>query len=248
MVSCAIIAPGVSPVIYNFGMKVSVVVPVYNEESTLEIIHRRIWSTGIPEEIIYVNDGSSDRTPAILDRFASNNLVKVIHLPKNRGKGNALCKGIEAASGDVIILQDADLEYNPDEYEQLVAPFTHPSVHIVYGVRFRDRSQQAFYLPHYIANRLLTGMTNILFGSHLNDMETGYKVFRRCIFADLHIQAKRFEFEPEFTGKVILQGYTIHEVPISFNPRKYKQGKKIRFSDAIIAIWTLMHTRFSPQR
>ena len=226
-------------------MKISVVVPVYNEESTLSAIHIRITETGIPDEIIYVDDGSNDRTKFILDKFAANTKVKVITCKTNYGKGKALTSGVQAASGELIILQDADLEYDPAEFPHLIAPFSDQHVDIVYGARFTKGSRHAFYIPYYIANRLLTGITNLLYGSKLNDMETGYKVFRKAIFANLRIKAKRFEFEPEFTAKALLSGYAIHEVPISFNPRNYKQGKKIKFRDAITAIWILFGIRFN---
>jgi len=230
----------------NFNMKISVVVPVYNEESTLPAIHQRITKTQIPDEIIYVNDGSKNRTRSILDKFSANAIVKVITCKTNYGKGKALAYGIQAASGELIILQDADLEYDPVEYPRLIAPFSDKRINIVYGARFTKGSRHAFYLPHYIANRLLTGITNLLYGCRLNDMETGYKVFRKSIFNDLHIKALRFEFEPEFTAKALLSGHAILEVPISFNPRNYKQGKKIKFHDAITAIWTLISIRFNP--
>ena len=224
-------------------MRVSVVVPVFNEAKTIEKVHRSIQSTGIASEIIYINDGSSDESANILEQIASSSSIVVINHPVNRGKGSAIRSGVKIATGDVIILQDADLEYDPAEYPKLLAPFKKGSHNIVYGARFLQRTSQPFYLPHYLANRILTALTNILFGSHLNDMETGYKVFKRSIFFDLNITAKRFEFEPEFTAKVLRKGYQITEVPISFNPRNYEQGKKIKFKDAIQAVFTLLKIR-----
>ena len=225
-------------------MKVSVVVPVFNEEKTIETIDRKIRATGIPSEIIYVNDGSTDASAAILALLATKENTRLVSHAINKGKGSALRSGVESATGEVVILQDADLEYDPREYANLLAPFADHSVQIVFGARFMQATPHAFYLPHYLANKILTFLTNLLFGSHLNDMETGYKVFRKRIFDELNITATGFEFEPEFTAKVLLRGYHIHEVPISFNPRNYQQGKKIKFKDALKAVWTLIRIRF----
>ena len=227
-------------------MKISVVVPVYNEEETLEMIHARIEKTQIPDEIIYVNDGSTDSTKSILDALSlTSQYMKILTHDQNEGKGKALIDGIQISTGDILILQDADLEYDPAEYDKLLLPFKNNNLSIVYGARFINGAREIFYVPHYIANRILTALTNFLFGCRLNDMETGYKVFRRSIFEDLNMRAKGFEFEPEFTAKILLKGYEIKEVPISFNPRNYKQGKKIKFKDAIKAVWILIKLRFS---
>jgi glycosyltransferase involved in cell wall biosynthesis len=232
-------------VIYNTDMKLTVVVPVFNEEKTIKAIHQRICATGIPREIIYVNDGSTDSSLSILVELAGNDHVILIDQPSNRGKGSAIRAGVQSASGEIIILQDADLEYDPREYPRLLSPFADESVKVVYGARFTERKRHAFYLPHYIANRMLTMLTNFLFGSNLNDMETGYKVFRKEIFNPLSITADGFEFEPEFTAKVLRSGHRIHEVPISFNPRNYQQGKKIKLKDAVYAVWMLLKIRFA---
>ena len=220
------------------------VVPVYNEERTIRTIHQAILSTGLASEVIYVNDGSSDLTRALLEAVSDGKNIHVIHHPLNLGKGAAIRTGVEKASGDIIILQDADMEYDPHEYAKLLEPFNNSSVQVVYGARFRSRTRKAFYLPHYIANRLLTLLTNVLFGSDLNDMETGYKVFRRLIFNELSITSNGFEFEPEFTAKLLRKGYHIVEIPIGFNPRNYQQGKKIKLHDAIKAVETLIRIRF----
>lgn len=224
-------------------MRVSVVVPVFNEERTIEAIHSRIIQTGIPDEIIFVNDGSTDKSADILEKLTAQCTMKVIHHPENNGKGFAIRTGVQAATGDVVILQDADLEYDPAEYERLLAPFRSSTVKVVYGARFTKRTPRAFYLPHYLANRILTALTNLLFGSKLNDMETGHKVFTKELFTDLNITARGFEFEPEFTAKILKAGIGIFEVPISFNPRNYKQGKKIKFPDAVKAVLTLLKVR-----
>lgn len=224
-------------------MKVSVVVPVFNEEKTIATVDQKIRATDIPSEIIYVNDGSTDASSAILAQLTLQENTRLVSHAVNKGKGSALRSGVESAVGDVVILQDADLEYDPREYANLLAPFADQSVQIVFGARFMQPTPHAFYLPHYLANKMLTFLTNLLFGSHLNDMETGYKVFRKRIFDDLNITAMGFEFEPEFTAKALLSGFRIHEVPISFNPRNYQQGKKIKFKDALKAVWTLIRIR-----
>jgi glycosyltransferase involved in cell wall biosynthesis len=224
-------------------MKVSVVVPVFNEEKTIETIDQKIRATGIASEIIYVNDGSTDASAAILAQLTLQENTRLVSHAVNKGKGCALRSGVESAVGEVVILQDADLEYDPRAYANLLAPFADQSVQIVFGARFMKHTPHVFYLPHYLANKMLTFLTNLLFGSHLNDMETGYKVFRKRIFDDLSITAMGFEFEPEFTAKALLRGFRIHEVPISFNPRNYQQGKKIKFKDALKAVWTLIRIR-----
>ncbi len=229
-------------------MHVSVVVPVFNEERTIRTIHDHICATGIPYEIIYIDDGSSDNSASILNNLSARCNIRVIHHTTNHGKGRAIRTGVLNASGDIIILQDADLEYDPRAYSRLLAPFKTKDTKVVYGARFTKRTKQAFYFPHYLANRILTKLTNMLYGCTLNDMETGYKVFRREIFSALNITAEGFEFEPEFTAKVIRKGYRIYEVPISFNPRNYQQGKKIKFKDAIKAIWTLIRVRFMKEK
>jgi len=229
-------------------MRVSVVVPVFNEEKTIETIHHAILSTGIPFEVVYVNDGSTDNTSEILASLSKGKSIHQIDHPTNLGKGAAIRTGVEKASGNVIILQDADLEYDPNEYKRLLQPFEDTSVQVVYGARFNQRTHHAFYLPHYFANRILTILTNLLYRSKLNDMETGYKLFKRSLFFRLNIQANGFEFEPEFTAKVLRKGCTIIEVPISFNPRNYQQGKKIKLSDAVKAVVALFsYVRWKPE-
>jgi len=225
-------------------MDVSVIVPVFNEESTLQTIFARITKTGIPNEIIFINDGSTDSTPQIIKKLHNNPYVRVITFPANRGKGVAVSAGIEAARGEIIILQDADLEYNPLDYKKLLKPIEDDQADVVFGARFLSPWEKSPYFIHFLANKILTLITNILFASDLNDMETGYKVFRKKIFRNLKIKARGFDFEPEFTAKILKQKIKIIEVPISFTPRGYTQGKKIKFHDALKAVWTLIKVRF----
>jgi len=225
-------------------MDISVVIPVYNEESTLQKIFSRIKKTRIPSEILLIDDGSTDSTPQIIKQLQEDPSVRAITFPVNRGKGAAVSAGIKAAHGEIIILQDADLEYNPGEYKKLLKPFEKNQAEVVYGVRFMTTKKKTSYFLHFIANKILTLITNILYKSSLNDMETGYKIFRKDIFEQLQIKADGFDFEPEFTAKLLKRKIKIFEVPITFKPRNYAHGKKIKFYDALVAVWTLIKIRF----
>ena len=225
-------------------MNTSVVIPVYNEEATLRKIFTRVRKTRIASEIILVDDGSTDSTPKIIKSLQEYPSVRSITFSENRGKGAAVSAGIRAAHGEIIILQDADLEYDPDEYKKLIKPIKDKQADVVYGIRFTKNNKNTFYLLHYLANKTLTLITNILYKSNLNDMETGYKIFRKNIFKQLNIKADGFDFEPEFTAKLLKRKIKIYEIPITFKPRTYSQGKKIKFLDAIQAIRTLIKVRF----
>lgn len=225
-------------------MKLSVVVPVYNEVGNIKEILKRVKASKLASEIVVVDDGSQDGTRDVLRRLDGRNGIRVILHPKNQGKGAAVRTGIEAARGDVILIQDADLEYNPRDYPVLLQPLQDGIADVVYGSRFLGGPRRAVMFWHMIANQLLTFMTNILYNTILSDMETGYKVFRREVTGGMTLRASRFDFEPEFTAKVLKRRYRIYEVPISFNPRDYSEGKKIKLQDAFVAVWTLLKYKF----
>ena len=225
-------------------MQLSVVIPVFNEANNIETILKRVKATKLASEIVVVDDGSQDGTRDILKKLNGKNRVRVILHEKNQGKGAAVCTGIQAATGDVILIQDADLEYSPVDYPALLQPILDGIADVVYGSRFLGGPRRATMFWHMIANVLLTFMTNILYDTILSDMETGYKVFRRKVIEGMNLRARRFNFEPEFTAKVLKRRYHIYEVPITFNPRDYSEGKKIKLHDAFEAVWTLLKYRF----
>lgn len=225
-------------------MKLSVVVPVYNEENTIAEILRRVQKVGLADEIIVVDDGSSDGTAAIISKLNSDKGIKFIAHPKNLGKGAAVRSGIEAATGDMILVQDADLEYYPDDYPTLMKPIENGSADVVYGSRFMGGPRRTTMFWHLVANKMLTFLTNILYNNILTDMETGYKLFRREILQGIEIRSNGFDFEPEITAKLLKRRARIFEVPITFNPRDYSEGKKIGLKDAFQALWTLLKYRF----
>lgn len=225
-------------------MKITVLIPAYNEVYTIQEILKRVQATDIPNEILIVDDGSEDGTREILKDLEGQDKIRVVYHAHNRGKGAAVRTGLEHATGDVIIIQDADLEYDPRSYPALLQPIEEGLADVVYGSRFLGAPRRVTMFWHMLANKLLTLMTNILYDTILTDMETGYKVFKREVVHDMPLHAKRFEFEPEFTAKILKRKYRIFEVPIAFNPRDYEDGKKIGLSDAFEAIWALLKYRF----
>jgi len=224
--------------------KLSVIVPVYNEQNTIDEIIRRIEAVtllGWSKEIIVVDDGSTDRTKVLLKSWEKK--VHVIYKKKNEGKGSAVTLGLREASGDIILIQDADLEYSPKDYPILLAPFDNPQVDVVYGSRFLGPHLSTMFL-YAQGNKFVTLVTNLLFNTNITDMETGYKAFRRRVLDGVTIRAKRFDVEPELTVKVLKKGCQIYEVPISYYGRKFTEGKKLTWRDGVVALWTLIKYRF----
>lgn len=228
--------------------KVSIIVPVFNEEKTVVKVLHNLLSLTLPfeKEIIVVNDGSTDKT---YDKIKSLKKIKIISYKKNKGKGFAVRNGIGNSKGNIIVIQDADLEYNPKNISLLIKNLTCDNP-VVYGSRFLDKKIFFFgkkkipLISHYIGNKLLTGITNLLYNANLTDMETCYKVFYKSILDNIELKAKGFEFEPEITSKILKNGFKIKEVSINHAPRTYKEGKKIRKLDGIKALFYLIKYRF----
>ncbi len=225
-------------------MKLSVIIPIYNESKTINEIIKRVQATGLADEILAIDDGSTDGSRDILARIDGNENVRVFYHPQNQGKGKAVRTGIENARGDLIIIQDADLEYDPREYPNLLRPIQEGIADVVYGSRFLGAGRRPVLFWNMVANKILTLVTNILYNNILTDMETGYKLFRRQVVQNMNLHARGFEFEPEFTAKILKSKARLYEVPITFNPRDYSEGKKIKMRDAFVALWTLVKYRF----
>ena len=226
----------------------SVVMPVYNEQATLRDIVAAVRAVPIRKELILVDDGSVDRSRAILAEFAQFPDVRVLVHDVNRGKGAALRTGFAAARGSLVIVQDADLEYDPAEYPELLAPILRGDADVVYGSRYlvdpRDPGRERDALVHYLGNRFLTFFSILLTGLIMTDMETCYKCFRREVLENIVIESRRFTVEPEFTAKVARQPVRIFEVPIRYRGRKFSEGKKIGWRDGVAALWAIVKYRF----
>jgi len=218
--------------------------PVFNEKETLIEIVEKVLAMPMVFELLIVDDGSTDGTREILQELNSQERVRVIFKEVNQGKGSAVSMGIRSAKGDVILIQDADLEYDPNDYPALLKPIEEGLVDVVYGSRFLRKPEPKLYFFSRIANRILTFTTNLLFGCKLTDMETCYKVFRKEVVEGIEIKAKRFDFEPEFTARIMKKKVSHTEVPVSFFPRSYEAGKKIGIKDGLEALWTLIKYRF----
>ena len=231
-------------------MKLSVIIPVYNEEMTIgELLDRVLdvdLGNGIELEIVIANDGSTDDSASIIQEKLSvwPNIIKVFSSPVNLGKGAAVRSGIDRATGDLLLIQDADLELNPAEYCSLLEPILAGQTKIVYGSRFLNGYQVGIPRRTRLANRLLTMLTNLLFMSDLTDMETAYKLFSRDTVDGSKLSSNRFDFEPEITGHFLKSGFKITEVPITYSPRRVNEGKKISWIDGFEAVYTLFKVRF----
>lgn len=227
-------------------LKLSIIVPVYNERETVLEILDRVHEAPLPKEIdtveiIAVDDGSTDGTRESLVQAQKDGVVILRH-ERNRGKGAAIRTALEHATGDIVVIQDADMEYDPRDFPQLLRPIIERRAKVVYGSRFLG-PRMAMFFWHMVANKILTLMTNILYDAILSDMETGYKVFRADVIKAIPLRSRRFDFEPEVTAKVLKRGIRVFEVPISYFGREYREGKKIGLKDAFVAVWTLLKYR-----
>jgi glycosyltransferase involved in cell wall biosynthesis len=228
------------------SVKLSILMPVYNERNTIAEILRRVQAVhldGVIKEIVVVDDGSVDGTREILRNLPPAEELHVYFHPENQGKGAAVRTAISHATGDILLIQDADLEYDPRDYPVLIQPILEGRAKVVYGSRFLG-PRMAMFFWHMLGNKLLTLLTNILYDAILSDMETGYKAFRAEVIRSIPLRSRRFEFEPEVTAKVLKRGHRIYEVPISYAGREYREGKKIGPKDAFPALWTLLKYRF----
>ncbi|MBI4036889.1 glycosyltransferase family 2 protein [Candidatus Daviesbacteria bacterium] len=232
-------------------MKLSIIIPVYNEEGTIAEIVKRVKEVKLPKmigrEIVVVDDASYDKSFKILQKISK---IKLYKHAKNKGKGAAVRTGLKNAKGDIILIQDADLEYLPKDYPRLIRPILDGTAEVVYGTRLKNYqikltgTNHTPFFSHYLGNKFLTLITNLLYGNGLTDMETCYKVFTKKVAKSLKLKANRFEFEPEITAKILKAGHKIYEVPIKVKPRGYNEGKKITWKDGFIAVWTLIKYRF----
>jgi glycosyltransferase involved in cell wall biosynthesis len=231
--------------VFKRPRSLSIIVPVYNEEKTLLQLLKKVQAVkllGLKKQIIIVNDGSTDKTPQLLKNLKVPG-GKILQHDRNRGKGAAIRTAIPHTQGDIVIIQDADLEYDPADYKTVLAPILDGSADVVYGSRFKG-VHRAFLFWHYVGNKFLTLLTNLLYDTVLTDMETCYKAFRGDIIRSLLLRSNRFDFEPEVTAKVLKRGCKLFEVPISFHGRGFEEGKKITWRDGVVALYCLIRYRF----
>ncbi len=222
----------------------SVVMPCYNERDTIEEIIRRVLAVPIRTELIVVDDGSKDGTRDILSRLQQELQFKLVFQPANAGKGSALRRGFEEVTGHLVVIQDADLEYSPEEFPELIELICDGRADVVFGSRFLGR-HRVFMFSHYLGNRLVTFMTNVLYNTMLTDMETCYKVMRTEVLRSMTLQSNGFGIEPEMTAKIFKRNYRVYEVPITYDGRGYEEGKKITWRDGFVALWVLLKFRFT---
>ena len=226
-------------------LKLSIVIPIYNERETLETLIAKVNAVDYDKEILLIDDFSSDGTREVLKRYENKENFQVLYHDHNQGKGAALRTGFSNVNGDIIIIQDADLEYNPADYGTLIEPILDGRADVVYGSRFLGGPHRVLFFWHSIGNMVLTTFSNMLTNINLTDMETGYKVFTKRVNDTLTFKCDRFGFEPEFTAKVAKNNFRIYEVPISYNGRDYSEGKKITWKDGVAAIWYIIKFKFT---
>ena len=222
----------------------SVVMPVFNEAGTIEEIIRRVLAVPLRIQLVVVDDGSTDGTREALQRLQAGLGFTLVLQPRNLGKGAALRRGFEEVRGDLVVIQDADLEYSPEEFPMLIALICEGRADVVYGSRFLGR-HRVFLFSHYLGNRLLTLVTNVLYNTMLSDMETCYKAMRTDVIRSMTLRSNGFGIEPELTAKIFKRGYRVYEMPITYDGRGYGEGKKIGWRDGVVALWVLLKYRFS---
>ncbi|HZS01755.1 MAG TPA: glycosyltransferase family 2 protein [Chloroflexota bacterium] len=226
-------------------MKLSVIIPIYNERGTLAELLARVRAVDVDKEIICVDDCSTDGTRQVLAEEAAHGDLIVLEHPENRGKGAAVQTGLQAATGDVIVIQDADLEYDPEDYHVLLRPILAGRAKVVYGSRFLGAERRAMRYWHSVGNKGLTLLTNVLYDTLLTDMETCYKMFTADVARTLRLREPRWGFDPEITAQILRAGYRIYEVPITYAGREYEEGKKISWRDGFVVLRTLVRCRLS---
>lgn len=224
-------------------MKISILIPSYNEERTIQTLLERIDAVTLDKEIIIVDDSIDGTKKILIEEAKKHRNIRLIFPPAREGKGAAIRAGLPHVSGDIVIIQDADLEYDPQDYYRLIQPILAGETKVVYGSRFLDRRNRHKYSLNLFATKLLSTLANALYGSRLTDEPTGYKVFKADVVKDITLACKGFEFCPEITAKVLKKGYKIIEVPIRYTPRTKEEGKKVNWKDGVIAIWTLLKYR-----
>jgi dolichol-phosphate mannosyltransferase len=235
-------------------MLVSIITPFFNEEQTLAILLERAAAAALPagmtREFVLVDDGSRDGSPAMAADFVRRHpdTAQLVTLPSNQGKGAAMRRGLAAAHGDIILIQDADLEWDPADYARLLAPYADPAVSVVFGSRLLGNDARCIYYHYYLGGRMLSAWTNLLFGSHVTDEPTGMKSFRRGVLDGIALTADGFDFDPELVARLLQTGRTIHEIPVRYQPRTFKDGKKVRPRDGLRALWVLLKIRMEGKR
>lgn len=228
-------------------MKLSIIIPCFNEEKTIEqVVNKVLKFNTLEKEILIIDDCSVDDSREIIKKITNlNTSVKYFFQDKNQGKGSAIRKGFEVATGDILLIQDADLEYDPSDYDKLILPFLEADADVVYGSRFLGgKYVRLHFFWHYVANKILTLITNIVTNLNMTDMETGYKLFKKKTIESITLKENSFSIEPEITVKLAKKGYSFYEVPISYRGRSYQEGKKITLKDAFIAIYCIIKYRF----